>query len=548
MLAKGVQLSLLIGPVIPVPVPRIVLDALDSVEVRTAAGSASGFQLKFQITARSELNTIFLIAAGTNTSMATPPLRVMLIVTLNGTPQPLFDGVMTNVDVQAGSQGQPGTLTVTGEDVTKVMDMQDFSGLPFPAMPVEARVALLCAKYAAFGVIPLPVPILFPDVQIPIDKIPAQQGTDLQYIQELARQVGYVFYIEPGPTPGTNIAYFGPEIKVGVPQPALNIDMDALTNVESLNFSFDPTKGVLPVVFIQNPLTRVPIPIPIPNLNPLQPPLGAADADLEPEDPEGHREAEPDAGDLARAGGSREVPGRGDRPRRPECAALRARTESARTGRRARRGRRLRRSLLRAERDQHAQARRVQAELQPHAQRTRVDHPQGACMSEKYYGKYRGLVLNNIDPMQMNRLQVQVPDIAGLLPATWAMPCVPVAGIQNGMVALPMIGSGVWVEFEQGNPDYPIWVGCFWGSAAEVPALARATPPGVQAITMQTLLQNGLTISDLPGPSGGIMLKSATGATLIVNDTGIYIQNGKGASIVMTGPTVTINAGALTIV
>jgi uncharacterized protein involved in type VI secretion and phage assembly len=169
-------------------------------------------------------------------------------------------------------------------------------------------------------------------------------------------------------------------------------------------------------------------------------------------------------------------------------------------------------------------------------------------MSEKFYGKFRGVVLNNIDPMQMNRLQVQVPDVAGLLPTSWAMPCVPVAGIQNGMVALPMIGSGVWVEFEQGDPDYPIWVGCFWGSAAEVPALARATPPGLSAITMQTPLQNGLTISDLPGASGGIMLKTATGATLIVNDTGIYIQNGKGASIVMTGPTVAINAGALTIV
>ena len=168
-------------------------------------------------------------------------------------------------------------------------------------------------------------------------------------------------------------------------------------------------------------------------------------------------------------------------------------------------------------------------------------------MSEKYFGKYRGLVLNNIDPMQMNRLQVQVPDVGGLIPVTWAMPCVPVAGLQNGMVALPMIGSGVWVEFEQGNSDYPIWVGCFWGSAAEVPALARATPPGVQAITFQTPLQNGLTISDLPGPTGGIMLKSATGATLIVNDTGIYIQNGKGASIVMTGPTVVVNAGALTV-
>jgi hypothetical protein len=199
---------------------------------------------------------------------------VLLIVTLNGAPQPLFDGVMTNVEVQSGSQGSPGTVTVTGEDLTKVMDMQDFSGFPFPAVPVEARVALLCAKYAAFGLIPLPIPILFPDVQIPIDKIPAQQGTDLQYIRALAEDVGYVFYIEPGPVAGTNIAYFGPEIKIGVPQPALNVDMDALTNVESLSVSFDPTKGVLPIVFIQNQLTRVPIPIPIPNINPLQPPLG----------------------------------------------------------------------------------------------------------------------------------------------------------------------------------------------------------------------------------------------------------------------------------
>ena len=169
-------------------------------------------------------------------------------------------------------------------------------------------------------------------------------------------------------------------------------------------------------------------------------------------------------------------------------------------------------------------------------------------MAEKFYGKYRGLVLNNIDPMQMGRLMVQVPDVGGVMPSTWAMPCVPVAGIQNGMFALPMIGSGVWIEYEQGDIDHPIWVGCFWGSAAEVPALARLTPPAVQSITLQTPLQNGLTISDLPGPTGGIMLKSATGATLIVNDTGIYIQNGKGASLTMLGPTVTVNAGALTIV
>jgi uncharacterized protein involved in type VI secretion and phage assembly len=111
-----------------------------------------------------------------------------------------------------------------------------------------------------------------------------------------------------------------------------------------------------------------------------------------------------------------------------------------------------------------------------------------------------------------------------------------------------MIGSGVWIEFEQGNPEFPVWVGCFWGSAAEVPALARATPPAMQAITLQTTLQNGITVSDLPGPTGGIMLKSALGATLIVNDTGIYIQNGKGAMITLVGPTITINNGALTVI
>ena len=165
-----------------------------------------------------------------------------------------------------------------------------------------------------------------------------------------------------------------------------------------------------------------------------------------------------------------------------------------------------------------------------------------------FWGKYRGTVVNNVDPMMIGRIMAIVPAVSGMALTSWAMPCLPIAGIQNGTFAVPIPGSGVWIEYEQGDCDHPIWVGCFWGSAAEVPALARLTPPTVQAITFQTPLQNGLTISDLPGPSGGIMLKSATGATLIVNDTGIYIQNGKGASIVMTGPTVTVNAGALTIV
>ena len=106
----------------------------------------------------------------------------------------------------------------------------------------------------------------------------------------------------------------------------------------------------------------------------------------------------------------------------------------------------------------------------------------------------------------------------------------------------------MWVEFEQGNPDYPIWRGCWYGSAAEVPALAFAGNLLSPNIVLQTGLQNSIVVSDLPGPTGGIMLKSTTGATLIVNDTGIYIQNGKGASIVMAGPSVTINNGALPII
>lgn len=277
---SGIQLMLMMGPVLPLPAPRVVMDALESVTVTTASGSPSGFQMNLQIDSRSELNTIFLIVAGQSASAATPALRVLLMVIMNGAPNVLFDGVMTNVEVQAGQNGSPGRITVTGEDLTKVMDQIDFSGMPYPAMPIPARVALICAKYAAFGIIPLPIPPIFMDVPIPIERIPAQQGTDLQYLKQMADEVGYVFYVEPGPAPGTNIAYFGPEIKVGVPQPALNIDMDAHTNVDALSFTFDPTAGVLPIVLIQNQMTRVPIPIPIPNLNPLQPPLGVLSTPL----------------------------------------------------------------------------------------------------------------------------------------------------------------------------------------------------------------------------------------------------------------------------
>lgn len=166
----------------------------------------------------------------------------------------------------------------------------------------------------------------------------------------------------------------------------------------------------------------------------------------------------------------------------------------------------------------------------------------------RYLGKYRGTVVNNVDPMQIGRIQAIVPDVSGLVPTSWAMPCVPAAGINTGVFTVPQMGSGVWVEFEQGDPDKPIWVGGYWGTAAEVPVLARIVPPAVNGITLQTTLKNGIVVSDTPGPTGGILIQTTTGAMISVSDVGIMISNGKGAIINMVGPSVDVNVGALTVI
>ncbi len=184
-----------------------------------------------------------------------------------------MDGVITNHQVTPNVQTGQSILTVTGSDPTALMDYIDFSGIPYPAMPAEARVALVIAKYAFFGMIPMVIPSLFFDVPLPTNRIPVHQGSDLSYIKMLAKEVGYVFYVEPGPAPGMNIAYWGPEVKVGPVQPALNVNMDIHSNVESLSFTFNGDNQSMPIVFIQNELTKVPIPIPIPNVSLLNPPI-----------------------------------------------------------------------------------------------------------------------------------------------------------------------------------------------------------------------------------------------------------------------------------
>lgn len=167
--------------------------------------------------------------------------------------------------------------------------------------------------------------------------------------------------------------------------------------------------------------------------------------------------------------------------------------------------------------------------------------------AQRYYGKYRATVLNSVDPLRKGRLQLSVPDVLGPTISSWALPCFPAGGRQMGAWMVPQVGAGVWAEFEGGDPDHPIWTGAWFGNPAEVPALVAATPPGVEAMLLQTTGQQSFLLSDMAGPTGGILLKTRTGAFIAVNETGITISNGQGATIVMAGPTVTVNAGALTV-
>lgn len=271
MLKGSVHLTLLMGVVVPLPVPKPVTEALESVEVRSSAGENTGFTLTFGFSNDSPLTTVLLLLGQIG-----PVIRVVVIATINGLPTPLIDGVITHQQVSPNAQSGQATLVLTGEDLTAVLNQIDMTGIPYPGMPPFARVNLILAKYAVFGIVPLVIPSVVVDVPIPTNRIPMHQGTDLEYIKSLAAEVGYVFYIEAGPAPGMSIGYWGPEIKIGIPQPALNIDMDAHSNVETLNFRYDGQSATLPVVFIQNEQTKIPIPIPIPSgVNPLNPPLGA---------------------------------------------------------------------------------------------------------------------------------------------------------------------------------------------------------------------------------------------------------------------------------
>ena len=269
-MGSPLYLTLLMGPVEAVPAPKPMMDALTSAEVHVSATGKSGFQLVFTLANSSPLQTFFLLAQGA----LVPPIRVILVATFGGLPQVLMDGIVTRTEVVPDAMSGSSQLNVTGDDLTALMGLVDFSGLPYPALTPDLRVAAIIGKYAAFGIVPNALPVVTPYADAPTERIPSQKGTDLDYIQELAKAAGYIFYITPGPVPGMSVAYWGPQIKIGVPQPALNVNMDTWTNVESLNFQIEPQTATMPVVYIQDPNTGATIPVGLPSTNPLQPPLG----------------------------------------------------------------------------------------------------------------------------------------------------------------------------------------------------------------------------------------------------------------------------------
>lgn len=157
----------------------------------------------------------------------------------------------------------------------------------------------------------------------------------------------------------------------------------------------------------------------------------------------------------------------------------------------------------------------------------------------QFLGKYRGTVANNVDPLQLGRLQIEVPSVLGDSRLSWAMPCVPYAGSGVGFFMLPPVDAHIWVEFEKGDPDFPIWAGCFWEESSEIPA----SPPLAQIKIIKTDTAT-LTLDDTPG-SGGITIETTAGMKIVLNAQGIEITNGLGATVKLEGPKTSINGAAL---
>ena len=232
----GTRLTLLIGATVPLPAPPRLVEAVDGVTVTHSDEGRSGFEIRLRAgRGATDVLDYGLLAD----PLLRPCNRVVLVVTFGAVPRVLMDGIITNQQLAAGGAPGTGTLTLTGEDVSLMMDLDERS-VEHPAQPEAAIAAKIIASYAQYGLIPVVVPPPTLDVPLPTDRVPVQQGTDLEYLQAMARRYAYVFYVEPGPAPGTNTAYWGPPVRVGLPQRALSVGLGPDTNVTGgVDFRYD---------------------------------------------------------------------------------------------------------------------------------------------------------------------------------------------------------------------------------------------------------------------------------------------------------------------
>ncbi|MER5374273.1 hypothetical protein [Streptomyces sp. NPDC002553] len=278
-MSANLRLMLLMGRVIAAPAPAVLLDALRSVQVTSSSGAASGFQLTFAVAKRSPVMQVLLPSGALD-----PKTRVIVVAVVAGVPHVLMDGVVTRQEINPGTAPGTSELTLTGEDLTLLMDLRHVQ-CSYPGMPSHLRAMAVCAPYAQYGVVPVAVPTVISNLPDPTIDIPAQSSTDLAYLRNMATDAGYVFFLEPGPAPGVSIAYWGPEVRAGILQPALTVDSGAATNVESLTFGYDGLSRTQYTIPLTEPNTKITFQVPVPDVSLLRPPLAVRPAVTMREEP-----------------------------------------------------------------------------------------------------------------------------------------------------------------------------------------------------------------------------------------------------------------------
>jgi len=232
----GIKLTLLLGPTIPIPAPVSISQNLDKVVVSKSDTERSGFQITFKV-GRSGPIDIFDYKMVYN-PLFRPGNRVIIMVIFKGIPRVIMDGIIKDLQLNPSSEPGASSLTISGQDISVMMD-KDEETVEHPAQNEYIIALKLVAKYAMYGLVPLLIPPFTIDFPLPVERIPVQRGTDLAYLKKLAERFGYVFYIVPGPVPGVNIAYWGPQVRIGIPKKALSTNLGSETNVESLDFQYD---------------------------------------------------------------------------------------------------------------------------------------------------------------------------------------------------------------------------------------------------------------------------------------------------------------------